>query len=234
MIRLDIKATVLVLIVLIPALQPALRAQQDTSPQEWHMADEIRSLWSWSSSNQSRFCNLEQERENLVPELVEHLRLLSPNLTIEFEAPKNGVREMAISADGVEKDFPLVEQLVAAAPTMQGWHVVAFRQPSKIQGMELKYPGITLDTDRMWMMPIEDDQGFDLIVFFPNYSDDRRNLFINATYVLLDNAIGEYNVVKGIRTLDFQKLPPVGDRRGILPFVDLPKVFATYQAKHHR
>ena len=197
------------------------------------MPEQIHNFWSWFSKNQSRFSNLEQDRENLVPEIVEHLRQLSQNLTIEVEVPKNGVREMAISADGVEGDFPLVQQLVATAPSMQGWRIIAFRQPSKLEGMELKYPGLTLDVAKMWIMPIEDDHGFDLIIFFPGYSDDKRNLFINGAYVLLDNAIGEYNVVKGIRTLDFQKLPAANDRKGIVPFVDLPKVFAAYQAKHH-
>jgi hypothetical protein len=49
--------------------------------------------------------------------------------------------------------------------------------------------------------------------------------------VLLDDAIGEYNVVKGIRTLDFKRLPSESDRKGIVPFTDLSKIFADYQAK---
>lgn len=228
------KAIVLSILVLMCQGQIALWGEAlSTSSQNMDMPDQIHNFWSWFTQNKSRFSNLELDRENLVPEIVDHLRQLSQNLTIEVEPPKSGIRVMAISADGIEKDFPLVKQVVAAAPSIEGWRIVAFRQPGKLKGMELKYLGITLDTDKMWILPIEDKDGFDLIIFFPNYTDDKRNLFINGTYVLLDNAIGEYNVVKGIRTLDFQKLPPANDRKGIVPFTDLPKVFAEYQTKHH-
>jgi hypothetical protein len=103
-----------------------------------------------------------------------------------------------------------------------------------MKGIILNFPGITLDPEKMWIYPMEKDNGFNLIVYFSDYTDAKRNLFINGSYVLLDNAIGEYDVVKGIAALDFQKLPPENDRKGILPFTDLPKVFSNYKARHSK
>ena len=194
----------------------------------------IENFWKWFTQNHNLLDGTSEQRDGFISDAVGELRALSPNLTLEIEEPRAGVREMAVSADGVAAEFPVVEQVVHLAPNLPGWKIVAFRQPGKIKGIVLNYPGITLDTDKMWIFPIEDETGFNLIVYFPDYSADKRNLFINATYVLLDNAIGEYNVVKGIRMLDFQKLPPPDQRDGVLPFVELPKVFADYRAKHPR
>jgi len=196
------------------------------------MDAKIQNFWSWLVENKPQLDNFENKREALTPELVDQLKMFSQNLVVEIEPPENGIRRMAISADGVEANFPLVRSLVAAVPKLQGWQIVAFRQPGPLAGIKLTYPGITLETAKMWILPIESKDGFDLIVYFPNYNEEKRNLFIKASYVLLDDAIGEYNVVKGIRSLDFQKLPPADDRNGIVPFTDLPKVFADYKAKH--
>jgi hypothetical protein len=192
----------------------------------------IKNFWAWFVERKALFDKFEENRELLTPEIVEQLKVFPQNLVVEIEPPQNGSRRMAISADGIETTFPLVRSIVAAAPHLKGWQIVAFRQPGPLAGIKLNYPGITLETSKMWIFPMESSGGFDCIIYFSNYSEEKRNLFINATYVLLDDAIGEYNVVKGIRTLDFKKLPPEGERDGIVPFVDLPKVFADYEAKH--
>jgi hypothetical protein len=194
----------------------------------------IHAFWTWFIQNESRFKDLEDDRDVLVPEIVDHLRVVSQNLTVEIQPPTDGVRAMAISADGIEKDFPLVEQVVAVAPSMHWWRIVAFRQPERLKGMKLEFPGdpkLVLEVDKMWFRPIENEDGLSLIIFFPNYRDKDRSVFINASYILLDDAIGEYDVVKGIKTLDFQMLPALNARNGILPFADLPKVFADYRNK---
>jgi hypothetical protein len=192
---------------------------------------EISSFWDWFNQYHSKFSKDKNKRDKFVSDVVDRIREVSPNLTVEI-APGE-IDTMAISADGIEADFPLVEEMVAKAPAISGWRIVAFRPPGKLSGVILSYPDLTLDPDKMWILPIDNKDGFDLIVYFPDYTDAKRNLFINASYILLDDAIGEYNTVKGIRTLDFQKLPPSSDRAGIRPFTELPKVFADYKAKHH-
>lgn len=195
-----------------------------------HTQSQISRFWKWFASYETKFSKEKIQRDKFVSDVVDEIRGLSPNLTVEISP--GDIDTMAISADGVESDFPLVQALVSKAPVLKGWKIVAFRQPGKIKGTILEFPEITLDPEKMWIYPIEKDSGFSLIVYFSDYTETKRNLFIKGSYILLDNAIGEYDVVKGIAALDFKKLPPEKDRRGILPFTELPKVFADYKARY--
>lgn len=64
-----------------------------------------------------------------------------------------------------------------------------------------------------------------MIVYHPDYSDEDEALFINSTYILLDMALGEYDVMTGIRYIDNQRLPEDGDYSDLYKFEDLRRVF---------
>ena len=64
-----------------------------------------------------------------------------------------------------------------------------------------------------------------LTIYHPNYKEDERNVMISAMYILLDMALGEYDVVKGIRYIDHEPLPYNPEQQGLRPFSALRSIF---------
>ena len=52
-----------------------------------------------------------------------------------------------------------------------------------------------------------------------------KDLLVNSTYILLDMALGEYDVMTGIRYIDHQQLPSEPEAAGLYKFQDLRSVF---------
>lgn len=74
----------------------------------------------------------------------------------------------------------------------------------------------------------------DLILYVPGLSEDNRKEFVYACYVLLNMAIGEYDVATKIRYIDHQPLASSTDREGLKPLTELPKEFDGLYAKLHQ
>ena len=94
---------------------------------------------------------------------------------------------------------------------------------------KLKYGDRWFDPQDLWCYSQEEDGHFDLIVYHPTYSQEFRNELANGTYLLLDMAIGEYDVMTGIRYIDHQQLPENPESSGLYRFKDLRRVFDTYK-----
>jgi len=145
----------------------------------------------------------------------------------------NGRREFIISADGIKELFPAVQSLRAAAPEFKRWSIIAFRpRMDDYAGFKLDYAGKEFDPAKIWIYHRVQDGHFDLIVYHPEYSEEERNAFISGAYILLDMALGEYDVVTGIRYIDHKKLPDNPSSEGLRPFSELRKIFDEYKANN--
>jgi len=165
--------------------------------------------------------------EAVLNSVSEALSSYNPNLAFEISQPNNGVREFVISAEGVLDEFQSVIDLYEAKPELEGWDIIAFR-PRMSLDYSVDFGGLELNPEDLWIYWREEEGNFDLIVYFPNYSEEERNTFVEAAYILLDMAIGEYYVAAGIRYIDHQQLPENPEANGLLPFKTLPEVFYEY------
>ena len=80
-------------------------------------------------------------------ELIEALAAFDPALTPEFERVAGGWR-FVVSADGAIESFAAARQLVAAAPDLPGWSVLALR-PRRAAPARVDGPGVSLDFARL-------------------------------------------------------------------------------------
>jgi hypothetical protein len=85
-------------------------------------------FWSWFAANAERMRRTHPELLVRDPGLRGALDRYQAGLIPEFHAREvEGRRQIIISADGDRDLFPAVETLVAAAPDIPGWRVIAFR-----------------------------------------------------------------------------------------------------------
>ena len=166
-------------------------------------------------------------------ELSAQLHQIDDNLVYEISSANSGTRELVISADGIKESFTSVVTLTEAAPEIKGWTITAFRPRVDIAEFTLRYDGRELAAKDYYFWLQSEDKSIDLILYVPGLSEENRNEFVNACYVLMDMAIGEYDVVTKIRYIDHQPLMPTTEMEGLKPLTELPKEFDELYTKLH-
>lgn len=164
-------------------------------------------FWDWFKANESSYYSESGNREVLFSELRTELHAIDEHLTFEFiPIQKNHLKELTISVDGIISSFPAVSALVSRAPRIKNWKFSAFRQRTPGDNLEIDYEGlgIKIAYNDIYFRYAEDSAKLGLELNIRNYKDSED--FKNATYVLLDGLIGEYDVGTRISSIDFKKL----------------------------
>ena len=191
-------------------------------------------FWQWFESNIDRFNRFEDDQQSLMRELSAQLHQIDDNLVYEISSANSGMRELVISADGIKESFTSVVALSKAAPEIKGWTITAFRPRVDIAEFTLRFDGRELAAKDYYFWLQSEDESIDLILYVPGLSEENRNEFVNACYVLLDMAIGEYDVATKIRYIDHQALMPTTEMEGLKPLTELPKEFDELYTKLHQ
>ena len=178
-------------------------------------------FWDWFKSNESYYYSEAGDREELFSELRTELQEIDENLTFEF-APiqKNKIKELTISADGIVSSFLAVSHLVSKAPHLRNWKISAFRQRVPGNDIQIDYDGlgVKISYSDIYFRYAQDSAKLDIELSVRNYQDSEE--FKNATYVLLDGLIGEYDMGTRISSINFKK-PEESDSFKLLKITEL-------------
>lgn len=187
-------------------------------------------FWKWFVKNESVIFGFEKDQERVLDLISSRLSSYNDDVSYEISHVKDDKREFIISADGIADAFPYVESLVNSAPELKLFSIIAFRpRIDGYEGFKLEYASREFDVSKIWVYSRVEDGFFDLIVYHPDFNEQEANIFISGSYILLDMALGEYDVVKNIRYIDHQKLPENPEELGLKPFAELRKVFDDYK-----
>lgn len=158
-------------------------------------------FWTWFANNASRF----EGPPDQVPtdELNHQLSGIHDGLAFRIGGNRDhSGYELEISGQGSRELMPLVRQIVAAAPTIPGWKVLAFRQPHPGLSVELGATRLSAESIHFVAAPAPGNAGADVAIFVDGFDQD-PNTFGEITFLLLDSTIGELAVMTKIRGLDF-------------------------------
>jgi hypothetical protein len=150
-------------------------------------------FWHWFQTNESRLYAFEKDREKIFDELRTQLHRIRPELTFEFGPQHDGKREFVISADGIKDAFPAVIALADAAPSLSRWKVTKFRPRRGFQS-PVMLNGFRLAPDQVRFTIGPDGDKAGLTLFIDGYDPAEREQFASAVYLMLDQALGEYDV----------------------------------------
>jgi hypothetical protein len=117
---------------------------------------------------------------------------LNPNLTFEFGPIEDGRREFVISADGIREPFPEVEALYKGAPSLPRWKFIKFRPRRKPN--DISYGGVSVKALSVSVLVEQKGQMVDITVFIPGYTQAAHKTYAAIAFLLLDEALGEYDV----------------------------------------
>jgi hypothetical protein len=186
----------------------------------------LEQFWLWFEANQDELADFEMDQERVLDKLHSRLQMVDPELCFEF-GPREmqsgcAVREFVVSAGGIRSSFPAVTALVAAAPKLKRWKITAFRpRRSPINGIYLR--GHFLDPKAVTCSLLSDGERVGIRIYIPEY-DENEIAFKEIGYLMLDEALGEFDVETKVGFIQFcAPAPPDDAKRHSL--VELPKLF---------
>ncbi|QDT45872.1 hypothetical protein Pan241w_60000 [Gimesia alba] len=196
------------------------------------LMSEVISFWQWFKTNLNRFHSFEDHQAELMEELGERLYEVDDGLTFELSVlDTEGVRDLVISADGIQDSFPAVLALTENAPDLPGWTFTPFRQRIDVTQFGLQFGDRELNANDFYFWLQTEEGAIDLILFAPDLTEENREEMMGAAFILLDMTLGEFDVTLNLRYIDFQPLPEDPEAEELQPLPELPAAFdALYSA----
>lgn len=188
-------------------------------------------FWNWFVKHEARVFAFEKDQERVFDELAAELAKVHPDLSFEFSSIRaDRRRQFVISASGLKQAFPAVETLAAAAPKLDRWIVVKFR-PRRDPPSDLDFGGKTIRAADVHFMLLPDSRPgkVGIALFIDGYRDSQP-VYRQIGYLMLDEALGEYDVetkVGGI-LMQGREVPEFAQAR---PLTTLAREFDAHFAK---
>jgi hypothetical protein len=184
-------------------------------------------FWNWFVQHQEELLTVEADREKIFDLLADALQRVDSHLTFEV-GPKEVKREFVISAGGIADAFPAVVSLVTAAPTLTRWRVTAFR-PRRMPLNIIEFGGKSADPQEVNFSLLDNGKIAGIRLFIPGFQEGNVD-WRQIGYLLLDDALGEYDVETRLGLIKMYSPDAVTSEKRY-PFPDLPQLFDRLESK---
>ena len=140
----------------------------------------------------------------------------------------DAVVDLIVTAHGSIERFPLVAQVVAAAPALPHYRVRAFRERTTQPDFPIGMEGFELSTSEV-LVALEQDGGQAAleIRFGREIPSDYQDHARNMAFIMLDHVLGEYDFAVKVGAVDFVGEPDDAHTPWV-PLSQLPPVFDRY------
>jgi hypothetical protein len=164
-------------------------------------------FWRWFEKNAAHIEGdvkaLREDREAsqlTMTELGRRLARVHPGLVYEIGSDLDGDVELIVSADGDIALFEEVTRLVSSAPRIEGFRVTAFRpRTGESFGLGMFGKQVTFAMVRYESWPEDDRLGVKVYIAVEDLDGEELDAL---AFVLLDIALGEYDVTTGLGTIE--------------------------------
>lgn len=183
-------------------------------------------FWTWFNKNERDFFKVVKEGTDIDKQffikLSPMLEQLHSDIFFLVGMCDEQTAELVLSADGVLKKIPFIEELVGVAPDIPGWRFRSLKPPMDIEGFGVNMAGNSFSSENLFFYANEHyntpDQ-IDLVIVHKDFVESDRLNFINGIYIFLDNYLGELNMVTMIDNLTFAD--PAGAEAELIPIFKL-------------
>ena len=147
-------------------------------------------FWRWFSDASADL--LGADGQAVADQVEQHLRAVDDRLGVEVSGPADP-RELIITAWSDADAFPAVRELVAAAPPLPGWQIIALKPP---RGFEfgIDVDGLEVNAAKLQLSPLAADQDPTLLgirIYVPSADDNDDERLDRALPLILETGIGE-------------------------------------------
>jgi hypothetical protein len=183
-------------------------------------------FWQWFQHNADRLLTEilsgdHAARERATDEVHRALAAVEPSLAFEFGGDADD-KEFVLSADGQRDNVDIIKALVASAPPLPGWRVVAFRPRMEItSSMVVQLQGEEVGPDDVWFHESEEDSGLGMTLYVRGLTERNRQLRGLGAVLLMDHALGEHDALTLFAGLKAEPLPDDPAGAELRPFAEL-------------
>jgi hypothetical protein len=165
-------------------------------------------FWTWFQKNEKDFFNVVKSRQNIekgfFDKLSSKLAELKDGYYYVTGMYDDNTVELVLTVDGTVKNIVFVEEIVEAAPKIDGWKFTALKPSLKIEDVTIKMGGIEFSPENLFFYSNElanyPDE-IDVCIIHNDMNDNNSKQIINGTYIFLDNYLGELDFVNNIDNL---------------------------------
>ena len=188
----------------------------------------IDEFWQWMSDSSAEL--LEADGQEVADRVEERLRDIDARIGVEVSGAAEP-REMISTAWSDRAAFDVVRDIVAAAPPLEGWEIIALKPPRGF-GFALDLDGLHIDASELMFDPLsaqEDPRLLGVRVYVPGAADDDDERLNRALPLILETGIGEAAAAQ-IDHSDFIAGPPHDNKA--LPIEQLLPYVQWHRKKH--
>ncbi|MFA6081902.1 MAG: hypothetical protein WC773_00610 [Patescibacteria group bacterium] len=182
-------------------------------------------FWRWFSDHSDELMAVRTGRERICNQLFSEMQKVAKGIVYLFGPTVNGKREFIVTPDGIPPLIDSVQKLVNVAPDLDVWKVIAFKpRVGSITAFSIGKLNIDPNKDMYFSYNDSGGERMALKIYIDGY-DSSNKAFTSLAYILLDMALGEYNVMTKLSLPELLKLPENYKEFGLIPFSELPKAF---------
>lgn len=114
--------------------------------------------------------------------------------------------ELIFTADGAIENIVFVEELVAAAPSLNQWRFTALKPASDIENLAINMNGYSFSKENLYFYSNdlqEYPDEIDITVVYDDFNKKDESKIINGIHLFLDNYLGELKFATNIDNLSF-------------------------------
>ena len=192
-------------------------------------------FWNWFIKNEKIFFRVVREHRNVEKEFFDKL---SPKLNAIKDGffyltgmYDNETAELVITPDGIIKNIVFVEELVNAAPPIQGWKFTALKPALDIKDVSIHMAGYKFSDDNLNFYSNDNadyPDEIEIIIVHDDFSEENKSTITNGTYIFLDNYLGELDFAITIDNL--KVIGPSQAEKDLIPINKL-KEFLNWRQK---
>ncbi len=166
-------------------------------------------FWTWFGFEEAHLAERARgpKRGSVMLEITRQVAAVSPGIIAELGIAEAGKpHTLVLSVNGDTTLFPLVTKLVAQAPPLKHWKVVAFRQRQPIAAT-LQFGDFTVNADDYQFKELARANGkVDIEVRVKGLTPENEQKVDRAVFLLIDHAIGEYDTETKLHAIDIKPM----------------------------
>ncbi|MFB9079405.1 DUF695 domain-containing protein [Flavobacterium procerum] len=159
-------------------------------------------FWNWFLKHEKEFFKIVKSAQNIhegfFDKLAPKLDEIHDGIYFVTGMFNENTVELILTPDGAIRNIYAIEELVNAAPSMEGWKITALKPSSDIQNIGVDYEGFKFNKDNLKFYPNIHDgypDEIDLTVVYDDFVEEKRSILTNGVYIFLDNYLGELHSV---------------------------------------
>ncbi|HQV52763.1 MAG: hypothetical protein IPI00_02935 [Flavobacteriales bacterium] len=207
----------------------AVQNKARITEQNWESPELVVEFWTWFKQNQRSIERLAEGDREMLPvyeEMTHRMHGFHPNIFPELSLDDAGGYILIVTADGRNEGLEPVMHFTELYPVIEGWQVQRFRKPVNDPLAVFEYHDLIVALAEVNVAYAYDPENelihVGLVIEGASREDER---WLGMMYILMDHAIGEYNTMTYMGSLDLMAIDELPENVTLITMDELREVF---------